>query len=117
MPDKRFSKDGLPVRRRDMGLASVAVILSQVLSSFQSNRDLSKDIQQIRTEFHQIRDDQEKYFVRKEELRRVDEKLDLMNTQLAQIRVQIKKIGDIARFEMRGHSKIDKAGYHSREDF
>lgn len=82
------------LKKRDMGLAGAVIVLAQVISNFQSTRNLSNEIDQLKTEFHQVRSDQEQYFVKKEELKVVTVKLDSMSGQLSKIRNQIKSMTD-----------------------
>lgn len=85
-----------PLRKRDMGLAGAIIVLAQVLSSFQTSRNLSNEMDQLKSEFQIVRFEQEKYFVKKKELKNVIVKLDSMKVQLAGIRQQLRSIRHIA---------------------
>lgn len=84
----------IPLRRRDMGLTGAIIVLAQVLSSFQANRNLSQDIEDLKSQIHQAKEDRQKYFVKKEEFQAVVITLDKMADQLDDINKEIKSIKD-----------------------
>lgn len=70
------------VKKRDMGLASVAIVVSQIISSFQSSQSITREISQLKEEVQQIKFDREQLFVRKTDLVPITLRLDKMNEQL-----------------------------------
>lgn len=90
-------RDDKQLNRRDMGLTGALIVIAQVISSFHSTSNLSRDIDEMRQEFVQVKSDTEKYFVKKEELGKVVVKLDKMNDQLVKIGKQIKSVKDLSQ--------------------
>lgn len=80
------------VRKRDMGIAGILLILSQIFSSYQSTEHLSNKINELQDAFEELKSNQEKYFVRKEELKKVVKKIDKMNEELVKLSKQIDSI-------------------------
>lgn len=76
----------------EMTFAGAIIVLAQVLSSFRSTQSVSSEIQKLREDLQQVQTNQEKYFVKKVELKKVVIKLDDMNKQLAKLNQQIKII-------------------------
>lgn len=78
------------LKRRDMGFASVVIVIAQIISSIQSTENvssnLSNEISNVRIQLDEARSHQEKYFVKREELDKVVAKIDSMNSQLKKIK-------------------------------
>lgn len=88
--------DPKTLKRTDMGLTGAVIILCQVISSFQSSRNLSQEIDQLKSAFHEEKAEHEKYFVKKEELGEVSLKLDKMSKRLFVIQKQIKNLNFVS---------------------
>jgi hypothetical protein len=78
-----------PLRRRHMGLAGGIIIVSQIITQYFSSSHSTKNIYE---EVRQIRSDQEKFFVKKEELESVSHKLDRLRKDLSEMDDRIKFI-------------------------
>lgn len=86
---------GSALKRRDIGLAGAIITLAQVLSSLHSSRNLSFEIDQLKAEFHLSKREQEKYFVKKEELKKVVTKLGRIDEKLAKISQQMNSMNTV----------------------
>lgn len=84
------------LRKSDMGLTGAIIILCQVISSLQTSRNLSSEFDELKFQFLNAKAEQEQYFVKKEELKKVSFKLDSMNDRLDIIQKQIKFLKDFA---------------------
>ncbi len=83
---------GGQIKRGEMGIAGAIIVISQVLSQFQITRNTGKEVDELKQEFRQVKIDQEKYFVKKEEMRLVVNKLEQMASELASMTREIKSI-------------------------
>ena len=83
-----------------MGIASLVIMVSQLVSTFQTSKGLSDDIKHLREEIAQVKHEHAKYFVKKEELRTVVKKLDHMAGELVRINDQIERLRDTAFFDL-----------------
>ena len=81
------------IKRRDLGLAGTLVVIIDALSSYQSSRFLSTDVNKLKDEVIQMRLDSEKYFVKKTEMSIVVNKLDTLNTQITQLDQTLRDYG------------------------
>jgi Ser-tRNA(Ala) deacylase AlaX len=87
---ERKLRDGnVPLRRRHMGLAGAIIIISQVITQYFSSSHSNKNISE---ELLQMKINQEKYFVKKEELEQVSSKIDKMRKDLADMNDKIRFI-------------------------
>lgn len=66
-----------------MGLAGAIIVVAQVITQFFSSSHSNKNISE---ELQQIRADQEKYFVRKDELQIVSNKIDKLGRDVTEIK-------------------------------
>ncbi len=87
---------GAHVKRRDMGIAGILVVLSQILSSAQSQFSTSSEFKELRASFERLRNEQDQFFVRREEFKQVVSKLDKMSVDITEINDQIKIMRDNA---------------------
>lgn len=87
-----------PLKKRDMGIAGAIIVLSQVISNFQSSKSISEEFKDLKNQFIQLQLDQEKYFVKKSDMKKVVSQLDKMNEELSKINDQIESIRDTTAF-------------------
>ncbi len=80
--------------KKDMGLAGAILVLSQVLSSYQSTQKVTAELADLKGAFTLMRSDQEKYFVKKEELVVVVRKLDQLVVEMSRVRRNIKSMSE-----------------------
>lgn len=85
------------VKRRDMGVVGIIIVVSQLFTSFQSSQNVSEQLEHFRDEFSQSQVDLEKYFVRKTDVAVINQKLDKTNEKLAQIGEQIKNLKSLVK--------------------
>lgn len=78
--------DTKTIKKTDVGLAGAVIVLAQVLASFQSSKNLSEEMDKLRSDFRALKSEQEVYFVKREELNKVSIKLDKLAKQLRLIR-------------------------------
>jgi hypothetical protein len=88
------------LKKRDMGIASILIVVSQLASTFQTSKGISDDIRDLRAEIASVRKDHEKYFVKKEELGTVVVTLNRMTKELVRINQQIKTLRDTAYIDI-----------------
>ncbi len=79
------------LKRRDISLTGAIILISQALTSFHSSHRLSKEMEAFKASFLQLKIDQEKFFVKKEELKTVVTKLDSVKKELTELNEQIKQ--------------------------
>src|SRR4051812_36599657 len=87
--ERKFREGAPPLRRRHMGLAGAIIIVSQIITQYFSNHNSSKNISE---EIKEIRADQEKYFVKKDELQSVSIKIDKIRNDLSEMDSKIRFI-------------------------
>lgn len=91
------------MKKKDMGIASAVIVLAQFLSTFQSSHNVSGEIRDLKRSIEHVKIEQEKYFVRKEELKTVVTKLDHLASELSRMNDQIKSMRkDYAMLELDG---------------
>lgn len=83
-------------KRKDLGIASAVLVLSQLISVYNSSHNLSAQIDELKTSIDNVQSSQELYFVKKEEMKKVSYKLDAMNEQLIQIQRELRFIKNFA---------------------
>lgn len=83
-------------KRKDLGIASAVLVLSQIVSVYNSSHNLSAQIDELKTSIDNVQSNQELYFVKKEEMKKVSYKLDAMNEQLIQIQRELRFIKNFA---------------------
>lgn len=81
--EQQLRQENYPLRRRHMGLAGAIIVVAQVITQFFSSSHSNKNISE---ELQQIRADQEKYFVRKDELQIVSNKIDKLGRDVTEIK-------------------------------
>jgi len=78
------------VKKADMGLVGAIIVASQILSSMQSTKNISDELQHSREEFNQYRMERES--LRKEDMKIVMDKLDEISKHLARVDRRVKDI-------------------------
>lgn len=81
-----------PIRRKDFGIAGALIVLSQLLSSFQSSQNVSKEIEKVKDDFNESLIEREEFFVRKTDIVAMTSKLDQMNEQLIKVNEQLNSL-------------------------
>ncbi len=71
------------VKKRDLGITGLVVVLTQALSQFSSTDKLAKDIEDFKHEFKVSLLEREEYFVRKSDLQPLIIKLDQVSEKLS----------------------------------
>ncbi len=102
-----LSKKPPPIRRKDVGIAGAVIVLSQLLSSFQSSQTVTTQMGHLQEEFQQLKVDRELYFVRKADIVPLTEKLDKLNDKLISIN---ENVSVIKRF-LKDNKFYDEVGY------
>lgn len=72
------TSQGKPARRRDMSIASVVIVVAQIIAS----KTVTRDLDLFKDEFQRSQMDREEFFVRKTELSALISKLDHLNDQM-----------------------------------
>lgn len=75
-----------------MGIAGALIVLAQVASNFGSSHGVSNDIAKLRSDMKRVQVNQEQYFVKKKDFKKVVVKLDTLNSHVLQLSQQIKSI-------------------------
>jgi len=104
------------VKRRDIGIAGALIILSQAITSSQSSNSITNQIDELRNQLIQLKVDREQYFVRKDELKKVINKLDKMQVDIATINEQIKWLRHMAELDTRYDEEVVGCLYERRDD-
>jgi hypothetical protein len=88
-----------PIKRREMGLTGAIIVLAQVASTFQSNKDLSEEIKSIRNDFKAAEIRQDTTFVRKTEIEslrnQLDKNLTKVNKSLIHVQKELKNLQEL----------------------
>lgn len=71
---------------------AILIVISQLISGYQSSNQISQEIVKFREEFQQSLVDREKYFVRKTELGELGHKIDGLNSKIIKMGEQIKAL-------------------------
>jgi hypothetical protein len=79
---------------------AVMIVVSQVISSFQSSENIKGEIEKFRKEVQQMVIDRETYFVRKTELALISNKIDRLNEKMGRVSEQIKNMRSEQRYSM-----------------
>lgn len=78
--------------RRQIGIASALIVLSQTITSFQSTDTISKQIREIQADLAASKVEREEYFVRKTELAALLTKIDSMSTEVSRVKEKLSAI-------------------------
>lgn len=81
-------------RRRDMGIAGAVVILSQVLTNYQSTNTVATEIRELKDAIQDIRKEQRTTFARKEQLKSLETSMDEVKSELQEIKKQIRRLSN-----------------------
>ncbi len=102
-----FQSQSNPLRKRDMGLAGAIIVIAQAITQefyrFHSVNDISDELREIRA-------DQEKYFVKKSELKKFAQKIDDLKKEIARLNSKIESKTII------NHDKFSKFKKQTEED-
>jgi len=77
------------IKRRHIGFAGAAIVLAEALSNFKSSEKVSNEILKFKEDFQASKVEREQYFVRKEELNKLSQKMDKVNDQLVELHTQV----------------------------
>jgi hypothetical protein len=80
------------LRKADMGWTGAIIILCQVISSFQASKSVSEELKDLKISILDIRVDQEKNFVRKEQAKTFEAKIEEIKEDVKDIKKQIKHL-------------------------
>lgn len=72
--------------RKDLGIAGTVVVLSQLITSFQSQQTVTERIDKLSETIQVMRLDVEQFFVRKTDLQNLSHKIDQLSEQVAHIK-------------------------------
>lgn len=81
-----------PLKKRDLGLAGIVVVICQTLTNYHSSGNVSDQVRELRLDLEDLRMHQEKHFVRKEEIKSLELKLDDLKSQVIKLNGQIDKL-------------------------
>lgn len=77
------------LNRRDVGIAGALVILAQAITSSQSTSSINDQLEELRKSILMAKIEREQYFVRKEELRLVVQKIDKITEKLSVVEARL----------------------------
>jgi DNA repair exonuclease SbcCD ATPase subunit len=77
---------------REIGLVGILTLLGQLGIGFHSNYNVSDEIKKLTSEIQEIRLEQEKYYVRKYQLRDISIKLDKIEERINSLTVSVSSI-------------------------
>lgn len=77
------------LKKRDLGVAGLAVVLIQALSSYQASQSVTDE---LRRELQELKLNQEQYFVRKTEMAQFGSKMDKVFHQLGKLEQQVSSL-------------------------
>ncbi len=79
------------IKRSEFGLAGAIIILAQALTNFHSSTGILQEVESLKASVHQLKVDQEKYLVKKDEFKQLVTKLDKVCLKLGKISHKKKK--------------------------
>jgi hypothetical protein len=82
-------KPTIPIKRRDVGIAGLVIVLAEIASNFQSSSNVASEIVKFKEEFQASKVEREIYFVRKTELEALSNKLEKLTDQLSILNNQV----------------------------
>jgi chromosome segregation ATPase len=80
------------LKRKDMGLASVIIVLTQIISTFNSSQKNATDFKELKASFDDLHNYREKFLVKKDDLKSLTTKLDRLHSQFVKLNKEIKSI-------------------------
>ncbi len=80
------------LKKKDLGIAGLALVLSQFGSSLQGTDRISREISQFKDEFHQSILEREQFFVRKTDLLALNGRFDRLDAKLDALTLRVSKI-------------------------
>lgn len=81
-------------RRQDMTIAGAVVIISQVLTNYQSTTTVATEIKELREAIQSIRTEQQNTFAKKEQVKAISSSMEDVKSDLQEIKKQIKMLSN-----------------------
>lgn len=99
-------------KNKELSLLTLVTILSQFMVGQNQNKNISDEVAKVKEEFHQLRVEHERLFVRKDELNHLGDKMDDMREDIGKLNARVADIQGVLKHSRRFQSASYTDNYY-----